>query len=284
MKTWLKYMKMVNKNDPDAAIITSLTARYGDAKLAKMIVEAKTMPKTAQIAGKLEHGQIQAWIKNHESVEDVFVLLALDKVGDNLFRTPQFKSWVAFATASIPKNPEVSIMMALKTRYNDKSLAVMIESATKVPSTEAIATKLQINLLDRWYLEKKKPGDVLVLLQINKPGKNIIGSPEFNTWAIYTTMLSKKDPEASMISTMTNHYGDEALSAMLETAKNVRETKAMADDLQNAQFKSWLARELTPKEFLNLLGMQNTLREPNDIVWYMYKAFYETAKATKTKS
>ncbi|KAE8971487.1 hypothetical protein PR003_g27723 [Phytophthora rubi] len=80
-----------------------------------------------------------------------------------------------------------------------------------------------------------------------------------------------------MISTLTANYGDEALSKMLEAAKQVRETKAMAKDLQNAQFNNWLAQDFTPTQVLNLLGMKHQLREPNAIVWYAYKAFYERA-------
>ncbi|KAJ8519610.1 hypothetical protein ON010_g18061 [Phytophthora cinnamomi] len=173
--------------------------------------------------------------------------------------------------------------MSLSPRYSDKYLASMIEPATKVPRTENIANKLQADLLTRWHLNRKSSDDILLLLNLNKGGEGLIASPEFNTWAIYTAMISKKDPEVSMISTLTTHYGDEALSAILETSKKVRETKAMATDLQNAQFKNWLAQEFTPTQVLHLLGMQNGLREPNAIVWYVYNAFYESAKAAKHK-
>lgn len=284
VKAWAKYMAVVHRKNPEEAMIVSLGARYSDDVLAKMLVEAKRMPKSAQIAGKLEAAQIQVWMKTHETVDDIFTLLKLDEAGGNLFRSPQFKTWTTFATTSAPKNPEIPMMMSLKTRYSDESLAGLIESATKVPSTEEIAIKLQTDMLNRWRLDRKSSDNILSLLKLNKGGDDIIGSPEFNTWAIYTSLINKKDPEVAMISTLTANYGDEALAKMLETAKQVRETKAMAKDLQNAQFNNWLEKDFTPTKVLNLLGMQHQLREPNAIVWYTYKAFYETAKAAKNKA
>ncbi|EGZ15159.1 hypothetical protein PHYSODRAFT_249125 [Phytophthora sojae] len=275
-------MAMINKKNPEEAMIASLRARYTDDVLAKMIFEAKAMPKTAKIAGKLETSRIQAWVKSHETVDDVFMLLKLDEAGENLFRTPQFSSWAAFVTTSAPKNPEVPMVMLLKARYKDEAqLARMIESATKVPRTEDIATKLQTDLLNRWRLDRKSSGDILMLLKLNKAGDDIIGRPEFNTWALYTSFISEKVPERAMISTLTASYGDEALSKMLETAKHVRETKVMATNLQNAQFKNWLDQDFTPQKVLELLGMKDKLREPNAIVWYVYKANYEIAQAAK---
>lgn len=71
---------------------------------------------------------------------------------------------------------------------------------------------------------------------------------------------------------------------MPEAAKQVRETKAMTKDLQNAQFNNWLAQDFTLTKVLDLLGLQHALREQNAIVWHTYKAIYETTKAAKNKA
>ncbi|KAE9001703.1 hypothetical protein PR002_g17837, partial [Phytophthora rubi] len=84
VKAWAKYMAVVHRKNPEEAMIASLRARYSDDVLAKMLVEAKRMPKSAQIAGKLEAAQIQVWMKSHETVDDIFALLKLDEAGGSM--------------------------------------------------------------------------------------------------------------------------------------------------------------------------------------------------------
>ncbi|KAE8981011.1 hypothetical protein PR001_g24123, partial [Phytophthora rubi] len=89
VKAWAKYMAVVHRKNPEEAMIASLRARYSDDVLAKMLVEAKRMPKSAQIAGKLEAAQIQVWMKSHETVDDIFALLKLDEAGGDVSLTYQ---------------------------------------------------------------------------------------------------------------------------------------------------------------------------------------------------
>ncbi|KAE9258652.1 hypothetical protein PF001_g33292, partial [Phytophthora fragariae] len=78
LDSWISYVKMLGE-DPYKLLLATVSARYTDEGLARMLVVAKQDHITASVAAKLEHALFNRWQVEGKSAESVFKLLNLNK-------------------------------------------------------------------------------------------------------------------------------------------------------------------------------------------------------------
>ncbi|KAE8903072.1 hypothetical protein PF003_g12694 [Phytophthora fragariae] len=183
-----------------------------------------------------------------KTADEAFVLLKLDKAGDDLLRSPKFSVWVSYMTSITKKHPKTAIVKNLASRYGDDTLARMLEAAKRDPGTTKIATRLQVAQMRDWIRGGKSFDDVLALLKLDDGVDKILANPALGTLGVYINQFNKINPgkQTNTIDRLTVQFGDEALAKMLEAAKKVPSTEKLAKELQVAQFAQWLAEGAKP--------------------------------------
>ncbi|KAH7465879.1 hypothetical protein PRIC1_014660 [Phytophthora ramorum] len=73
-KVWSKHAARLNKQDPEGAMLTSLTNVFGEKNVATMILLGKHTQSSRQVANKLEAAQFKKWATTYKyTADDVFV-------------------------------------------------------------------------------------------------------------------------------------------------------------------------------------------------------------------
>ncbi|KAG1694402.1 hypothetical protein DVH05_021482 [Phytophthora capsici] len=107
----------------------------------------------------------------HQSPNDAFKILQLDKMGVNLFLSPGFLKWEKFVRKAEQNAPEAAMFSVLATRYTDDALAGMFVAAKKVDSTRSIASKLEGIQLSNWANADRSSTYVFKALKLHKTKK-----------------------------------------------------------------------------------------------------------------
>jgi len=92
----------------------------------------------------------------------------------------------------------------------------------------------------------KSVDDVFEDLKLGSGVNQLFATNNLKTWAKYTTVVDKQQAKPKMIAKLTDMYGDAALAAALQEAKTTGKSKALATQLQKAQFERWYGEKLTP--------------------------------------
>ncbi|KAG7376354.1 hypothetical protein PHYPSEUDO_013699 [Phytophthora pseudosyringae] len=190
-KSWTKYMGTINKEHPSAAMAASLSARYGDEGLQKMLEAAKEVPRTQKIATKLQVAQLESWASTSKPANDVLTLLKLDGGVEKLLTNPNLNFLATYTTLFNKNHPgkETTMISTLTTYYGDKSVAKMLQAAKKVPSTEKMAKELQTAQFSQWLKEGAQPAQVLKMLKLNQ--QNLKTSPNGEIYSGYLAYINK---------------------------------------------------------------------------------------------
>ncbi|KAE8974644.1 hypothetical protein PR003_g27722 [Phytophthora rubi] len=138
------------------------TVNSNDA-LKKVLVDYETFyGKT-----KVTSGYDPTWVTTDKSVDEVYKILRLDEAGDKLFDSPDLIRWASFVYKVVNKKDAGYLMFTkLIDQHGDVALAKMIASATKVDSTEKLATGLRTELFRVWWLRGASPKEIDSLLQV----------------------------------------------------------------------------------------------------------------------
>ncbi|OWZ06615.1 RxLR effector protein [Phytophthora megakarya] len=251
----------------EVAMVRTLTDRYGDDVLAKLLAESQTVPSTKVIAGKLEEAQFTKWLVDEKSMSDVFKLLKLDKAETNFFKSPLFSSWVKYAN-KFDENPEEILFSTLKSHFGEEKVSKMLISArsdTNIPlKLEELGLGRLKHIVDKlqeeaWRAEGKTVDDIFTMLKVGSYGDNFDKSDEF-----------------AAISYLEKQYGDLALARILGMEKNQEKTttKEIVSELQQLQFKQWKANGMDPKTLNGLLTKTNDAIS-NLVVKSAFKKFYD---------
>ncbi|KAH7487633.1 RxLR effector protein [Phytophthora ramorum] len=114
-------------------------------------------------------------------------------------------------------------------------------------------------------------------LQVEGTGDKLFQSAQFEKWATTVAKNFKKNPEkapTSMFSTLANHYGDEALAALLVTAKQNYQSRTVATKLENAQLQNWESAGKTGDDVFDLLKLndkgEKLFESPVAATWISY--------------
>ncbi|GMF38391.1 unnamed protein product [Phytophthora fragariaefolia] len=218
LNTWISYMKLYNQNNPTkkTSLIATFTAHYGDEGLAKIVEGAKLDKRTAFTAKRVQTEQIQRWLVDGKTPDDVFALLKLDEVGVQLFKQPQVNTWVKYMDDFKKANPDVetTLFTDLSGRFTEQTLVHMLIAAKKVPSTESVAVRIQAEQSKYWLSVGKPPADVFTLLRLHYEGVSLFSNPLFTAWIQYTDEFRKIyfGTELTAISALRKHYSPDILS------------------------------------------------------------------------
>ncbi|OWZ24719.1 Avirulence (Avh) protein [Phytophthora megakarya] len=256
---WVDYMKKVDEKNPEGPMLAILMTKYSDDTLSKMIIAAKKVDNTKDIATKLQAEQLRVWGIQGKSADDVLGLLQLKTKGTlpNLRESPQFHSWLLYVRGG--KNPEETIVSTLSKYYNKDAVIKMFK---KKPSTQQSTTKILGGESQAWTDMRISADKAFNTLSISKEaGKldDIVRNPQFTSWTKQVDELTANDPKktnALLVSTLTTYYTDEGLFKMLNSAKNGESTSKLATDLQKAQIDNWLVAKTDTSDVSRYMGVK----------------------------
>ncbi|OWY99100.1 Avirulence (Avh) protein [Phytophthora megakarya] len=232
-------------------------------------------------------------LKKGESADAVFKLMTLDKVGDDLLNSPQLTTWITYMmdyNAMYPKNKQISLISILRKNYPDEDLIRIIETAKKVPSTEGMASNLQLELTQKWLTKGISPGVIFKAMALDKVGDDLLNSPKLTTWITYMKDYNAKYPKnrpISLFSTLMKNYPDDDLVRIMEKARKVSSTKAMAERFQLELVHKWLAEMKTPQDIFTKLRIEDVgnhlFKSPRLELWVKYVDNYNKNSPDKDK-
>ncbi|KAG3231313.1 hypothetical protein PI124_g23592 [Phytophthora idaei] len=103
-----KYIWMFTMRHPDnkTSVIETITRKFGDAKVAKILTAAKSTDATKNIATKLESAQLEMWQSTGKSADDIFELLKLRKTRHDFSHHPLLRTWVSYMNGVVTENPD----------------------------------------------------------------------------------------------------------------------------------------------------------------------------------
>ncbi|KAE8904794.1 hypothetical protein PF005_g20078 [Phytophthora fragariae] len=259
---WLKYVDDLSAKNPakGTSAFSTLTARYGDAALYKMIEESAKFAGTKDLATKLQKDQMQYWVTTAKAPDDVFHVMDLDKVGRSILSNPEFIAWAKYVDDFNTTYPEKSALMApvLRKSYRDGALLKMTEVAISGGGSKSVATKIQDELLRLWLSSRKTPDDALVELGLDRTVETLMESPLFSTWVKYTNAYSTKYPRetSTAIEALTRKFRDVNVARMLQKAKTTDATRSIAKQLESAQLEMWCSSGKSVDDVLELLDLR----------------------------
>ncbi|KAG6941967.1 hypothetical protein JG687_00019335, partial [Phytophthora cactorum] len=262
--TWLQYVDDLNAktSQKGTSAISALTAQYGDDALYKMIVQAKIISRTKDLATKLQADQAQHWVAIRKDPDEVFHLFKLDKVKRNILSNPEFTAWVKYVDDVSTKHPEepVSMIPALRKYFNDDTLLELTATAKRTEETKSIANKVEDDLLQVWLGSRKTPDEALVELGLCRTTNGILESPLFNTLTKYLDAYNERYPDktTSVIETITRKVGDRKVAKILTAAKSTDATKNIATKLESAQLEMWQSTGKSADDIFELLKLRKT--------------------------
>ncbi|POM79209.1 Secreted RxLR effector peptide protein [Phytophthora palmivora] len=99
-KLWSKHVAKVNKENPEAAMLTALTNVFGEKEVAIMILLSKDSWKVGSVVKKLEKAQFNKWFNARKRPDNVLENVLGVKFVD-INRNPREKQiWAAYETSS----------------------------------------------------------------------------------------------------------------------------------------------------------------------------------------
>ncbi|KAG3194856.1 hypothetical protein PC128_g8987 [Phytophthora cactorum] len=261
--TLTRYISMYNtrKSNGKASFIGTLSAHYGDDVVTKALVSASRDVNTKAVAKQLRSEQLDDWLNNQKTVDDVFKLLKLRD--DGYFALTSRKLVVLKAYIKVinrEKSGHETLLKTLTTGFGGESeLAKILLTAKADPLTSKLATSLQTELLDRWLTHKLLPESVLRKLTLDRSMANVLSDQNLHTLTAYISMYNAKNPSSktSLIETLSTHYGDDVVAKALVIAKYDDATKALATFLQKQQLQTWLKTDKSADGVFKLLKIKH---------------------------
>ncbi|OWZ24721.1 RxLR effector protein [Phytophthora megakarya] len=285
---WIQYVDDLSVKHPEKGISTmpTLTAVYGDEGLLKMLETAQKVPSTKDVATKLLAEQVQHWATTGTSPGSVFIYFQMDAAGSKVFESSRWNNWVNYVKIYNKMNPktQTSVIGSLENIYGDNYLVSLLDAAGKVP----VSKKMELELIQLWLKKDKSTDDVFKLLDLDKVADKVLENPQLAFWGKYASYYNKKNPDAmaTLIATLTTHFGDEGVRKMLETAKQVPFTKLVATRLETEQLQHWLSIDHSPAKVFALFKLdeagENLLSNSQFLIWRKYTDEYglKNPKAT----
>ncbi|GMF26172.1 unnamed protein product [Phytophthora lilii] len=108
-----------------------------------MLVAAEEISSTRRVARNLEGVEFRNWADEGKTVDNVFELLKLNLVDDNLLSNPVLSAWSSYAR-KLGKNPDRMLFTMLKNRHTDEALTRKLVAAKSDPRSRYIAQDLEL--------------------------------------------------------------------------------------------------------------------------------------------
>eukprot|EP00644_Phytophthora_capsici_P018561 jgi/Phyca11/575389/estExt2_Genewise1.C_PHYCAscaffold_730050 len=194
-----KYTETYNINYAvkKTTVVETLTRAFGDETVATMLLAGREKFTTKEIAKQFQADQLEMWLNNGQSIDDVYRLLKIPSPrdlasfgGDKLLDT-----WLAYINAVSIKNPEKTsaIFTTLAPTFRDKPMMQILEAASKFPNLKKAAAKLQLEKADSIFSTGISPYAAFTLVALDEVGDSVLGSPLFNKWMLYVEDFNKKN-------------------------------------------------------------------------------------------
>ncbi|GMF65260.1 unnamed protein product [Phytophthora lilii] len=260
-RTWESSVYKAHKPNnlkAEAAMLSTLIARYGDKDLANMIVAAKTLlnsKRTKLIASKMENALLNKWIGDKKTATNIFVLLKLEKETGNLLKISVLRIWVSYVNMR-REDPYELLYRLMRPKYqDDRALGIMLASATEIASTRIDALRLEKVLFMKWRTEQLTMDDAFKLLRLTQNEDNVLLNEGLKTWISYAKFL-KKNPNEMLFSILKKKYTCEVLARKLVTAKENEKSRGVAEGLEVVQIKNWVNNEKTPDDVFKIFNLE----------------------------
>ncbi|ETO66921.1 hypothetical protein F444_16015 [Phytophthora nicotianae P1976] len=282
---WTTYMRFFNSKQANrknrVTLISTLTTHYKDRGVLDIIEAAKKVPSTARIAKLLEADQIQFWLKNERTPDELLTLLSLDKAGDQLLASPRFQTWSKYINYYNKEYPSEATTVMEKLTYNlgEEEVIGILAAARKVPSTEKAAAKLQAEQSKIWLSADKDPEELFKLLQLDKTGDDLLDNPQFKYWGKYVedfNLNPQLEDLVSIIDIVRKNFADDVLAHMIVTGMKAPSTKSMAQRMEDELFKGWITNLKTPDVVFMYLKLNKAGEKVfENPLWSMYTKYLD---------
>ncbi|OWZ03178.1 RxLR effector protein [Phytophthora megakarya] len=286
-KSWATSVSNIYKSTEkgNAAMVVTLTNRYGDETLASMLTAAKEIPDTKDVASSMLKAQIDSWVVQKTPADEVFKILKLDKAGYKLFASPSWTRWMTYAENRGNTNPYELLLSILIKRFSDDKIATMLARSKTELDTKIASDALENALHQKWMSVGKSEDDVFKLLKLHQEGTTkLLKNPVLSTWISYVSKKEMLDPYEELLFKLAKQYDDETLLEFIFASKEVTSTSTIAKNLEDALPKYWLGKRKTADDVFTLLKLKNVDKEKlfDSPTWKTWIS-YLTAKSTQYK-
>ncbi|OWZ21150.1 RxLR effector protein [Phytophthora megakarya] len=233
LRTWTKYVNAFNAKTPEKQLTTLdiLRTQFGDERLSKMLVNAKTVPSAKNLAAKKE---------------DV----------DKVLQNPHFPTWVKYAKALRDDNgaPSWLAVSKLTEYYDDAFVARLIEGAKQKPGMEKMASDLQTQQFHYWVGRHRigTSDAVFTALGLTRAEDKLLEHPLFFTWMKFVKFYNEntKTQQVGFLSVLGRkfRYSDHEISQMVTAAKKAPSTLYFANKLRAEQVERWFSKGESPSK------------------------------------
>ncbi|KAL3663753.1 hypothetical protein V7S43_011168 [Phytophthora oleae] len=230
------------------------------------------------VESKVNTAQLKSWLNSGESADDVFKLLTLNNIADDVLANPKLEDWIEYMKLFNRKNPrqQTSLIKTLISHFDDDGVARLIQKAMQGDSTAKMAKRLEFEQFQRWLGQEKTPKEVLTLLKLDNNRYDLFEKPELLTWVKYLDDWNKAypDQQTTLFARISPLLDEGILAEMLIKAKSVASTEKIALRVQAEQTASWLKNEKTPDDLFTLLRLNREgdilLENPIFDAWVKY--------------
>ncbi|KAG3068581.1 hypothetical protein PC121_g10170 [Phytophthora cactorum] len=140
-----RYIPMFNDRNPDSKVtlLDMLTSKYGDAELATAIVSARKPENMEMFEVKFYDQNLDGWLKNDKSVDDVFKLLKF-KNDWTAFFSPHLNTLSDYIILyNHNKKGQETLVGALAKGFGETQLAEMLLRVSTLPGMKIKVASLQ---------------------------------------------------------------------------------------------------------------------------------------------
>ncbi|OWZ10399.1 RxLR effector protein [Phytophthora megakarya] len=261
LDTWISYASRVQTGDPYVLLMRKLTKLYGEDGFASLIASAKRDYRhlLTRVASQLEATQLQSWLNEGKSADDIFKLLRLDtQEADDMLNNLALGAWYSHAT-SLNENPSKLLLAKLQTQYSDGKLASLIVAAREQPKAQIYVGIMASELLSSWMKADKSLDDVFKLLNLDKvQGDKLIHKPEWSLWESYASKVDEDNAYKPIFSVLKKHFGDAGLENIIVKASEDKSTKEIAAKLQEEMRR---VQGITADEMFKILKLDQAKNE-----------------------
>ncbi|KAG1694186.1 hypothetical protein DVH05_021842 [Phytophthora capsici] len=197
---------------------------------------------------------------------------------------------VLLSTTNAISPPDLLTANTLRTsiqNYRKLSTIYNEDRGVAGSTVESLTNSLKLtDELDDLLNAGKSADDVFKLLSLDK-ADDLLGNSKLHEWIAYMKAFNQKTPSerTSVIATLTAHYGDDGVAKMVEAAKHVRTTSALAKRVQAEQTQRWLVDGKTPTQVFQLLKLDEAgtdlFTQPQIVTWAKYFEDFHKVKPNK---
>ncbi|KAF4136453.1 hypothetical protein GN958_ATG14348 [Phytophthora infestans] len=253
---WAKYVSKFNgqHDDQTMSMLPTLMKKYDQARLGRMLEEAKHVDATKDIATRLQSEQMRFWKNSGVTADNVFKFYKLDKGVSNLLENPAMNVWIRYANDFNP-GPKTTLFEKLSKSYSDTTLSQILIAAQKSKKTEVLAADLQSQQIRVWLDRLEPPENVFKLLILDKGADGLLANPQMQTWIRYSEKYLRENPysaKVTVIGTLTKYYSDTAMVTILKTART-HKARYAASGLERDLLAKWARAQKSTDDNLKTL-------------------------------